>query len=129
MSEELDSLDPNVRWIVTEARRSVPVDAAARARLLTAIRSESTPSRRGTPFLWLLEPRRIALPPLATAAMAAGLVGIGLFGGLIIHRDGRLPTAQRPAVVAGSPQLPASVAPRAVKFVLVAPQAARVSLV
>jgi 1,4-alpha-glucan branching enzyme len=32
-------------------------------------------------------------------------------------------------VVAGNPQLPDSLAPRTVKFVLVAPQAARVSLV
>jgi hypothetical protein len=78
---------------------------------------------------WLLEPRRFALPPLAAAVLAAGLVGIGILGGLAIHRDGRLSTARPSSAGAAISQLPDSIAPRAVKFVLIAPQAARVSLV
>ncbi|HEY8175327.1 MAG TPA: isoamylase early set domain-containing protein [Gemmatimonadaceae bacterium] len=129
MSDERDSLDPYVQWIVSEARRSVAVDPAARHRLLEAIQGESRPERRSPVLAWLVQPRRFALPPLATAALAAGLVGIGVIGGLAIHRDGRLPTEQLSSAGAAHSQLPDSVTPRAVKFVLIAPQAARVALV
>ena len=123
MSDELDSLDPYVRWIASEARRSVAVDSAARSRLLEVIRSEPAPPRRGRVLAWLLEPRQLMLPPLAAAAFAAGAVGIGVLGGLAIHRDGRLSTAQPPSAGAAITQLPDSIAPRAIKFVLIAPQA------
>jgi hypothetical protein len=129
MTDEFDSLDPNVRWIVTEARRQVPADAAARRRLLDAIKAEPVPSREFGLVAWLSEPRRFSLPPFATAALAAGLVGIGVLGGLSYNRDGRPAAAQLPAVAVGQPQLPDSVAPRAIKFVLIAPQASNVSLV
>jgi 1,4-alpha-glucan branching enzyme len=76
-----------------------------------------------------LHPRHLVLPPLATVALAAGLVGIGVLSGLAIHRDGRSPADPRLAEVAGSPQLPVSLTPRAVKFVLIAPKAAHVSVV
>jgi hypothetical protein len=129
MSDEMDSLDPYVQGIASEARRSVAVDPAARRRLLEAIRAEPLPHRHSRVLAWLVEPRRFALPPLATAALAAGLVGIGVIGGLAIHRDGR-PSTERPSSAdAALSQLPDSVVPRAVKFVLIAPQAARVSLV
>lgn len=129
MSDELNTLDPYVQWIAGEARRPVTVDPAARRRLLDAIRAEPLPQRRPRVLAWLVEPRRFALPPLATAALAAGLVGIGILGGIAINRDGRLSTDQRNAEVAGPPQLPDLVAARTVKFVLVAPQAGRVSVV
>jgi len=124
--DDVKTLDPYVQWIVAEARRPVAVDDAARRRLLEALRAEPQPTRRR--FDWLLEPRRFALPPLATAALAAGLMGIGVIGGLVINRDG--PKAGRPrAEVAETPRLPGSIVPRAVKFVLIAPQAARVAVV
>ena len=129
MSDELESLDPYVQWIVSEARRPAVVDPAARKRLLDAIRAEPRPQRQSRVVSWILEPRSLTLPPLATAALAAGLVAFGVLGGLAIHRDGRSPTDRRLADVAGNPRLPASVAPRAVKFVLIAPKAARVSVV
>jgi predicted carbohydrate-binding protein with CBM48 len=128
MSDELNSLDPTLQWIATEARRPVAVDPAARLRLLDAIRAEQTPYRRSRVIAWLVEPRRVAVPPLATVALAAGLVGIGVITGLAIDRDGRGPTEQPRAVAAGS-QLPDSISPRVVKFVLIAPQARRVSVV
>jgi hypothetical protein len=128
MTDEFDSLDPNVRWIVTEARRPVSVDAAARERLLEALRAEPAPTRVIPIVAWLSEPRRFALPPFTAAALAAGLVGIGVLGGLALNRDGRR-AEQLPAVAAVNPQLPDSVASRTVKFVLIAPQAAKVSLV
>lgn len=128
MHEDLSPIDPNVQWIIAEARRPVVVDPAARARLMDALRSEEAPRRQSAVLGWLMEPRRFALPPLATLAAAAGLVGIGVVSGLLIGRDGRAPTEQ-PSAVAAKPQLPDSIAPRVIKFVLVAPQAAKVALV
>jgi hypothetical protein len=126
MSDDMDRLDPYVEWIATEARRPVSIDPAARQRLLDAIRAEPAPQRSGRVLAWLVEPRRFVLPPIAAAALAAGLVGIGILGGSTINRDGRQSTERPPADVA-SPRLPDSA--RAVKFVLIAPQAARVAVV
>ncbi|MEX2153173.1 MAG: isoamylase early set domain-containing protein [Gemmatimonadaceae bacterium] len=128
MSDELNPLDPNVEWIVTEARRPVAVDPDARRRLLDAVRGEPVPHRRSPVVAWFLEPRHVALPPIATVALAAGLVGIGVITGFAFNRDGRGSTEQ-PRAVAAVSQLPDSIAPRAVRFVLIAPQAARVSVV
>ena len=128
MHEDLSPIDPNVQWIITEARRPVVMDGAARTRLMEALKSEVAPRRQPRFIGWLVEPRRFALPPLATLAAAAGLVGIGIISGLLIGRDGRAPTEQLPAVAA-YPQLPDSFAPRVIKFVLVAPQATKVALV
>jgi hypothetical protein len=128
MTDDFDSLDPNVRWIATEAKRPVAMGAAARERLLEALRAEPAPERAAPIMSWLSEPRRFALPPLAAAALAAGLVGIGVLGGLAINRDGRR-AEQRPAVAVVHPQLPDSVAARTVRFVLMAPQASKVSVV
>ena len=128
MHEDLSPIDPNVQWIIAEARRPVAIDAAARARLMEALKSEEAPRRTSRVVAWMLEPRRLALPPIASLAAAAGLVGIGILSGLLIGRDGRATTEQLPAAAA-IPQLPDSVSPRVVKFVLVAPQAASVSLV
>ena len=128
MSDELNSVDPNVQLIVMEARRPVAIDPDARRRLADALRAEPAPQRGSRFREWFLAPRPFALPRLTTAALAAGLVGIGVLAGLAFNRDGRAPTEQLRAVAASS-QLPDSVAPRAVKFVLVAPQAARVSVV
>lgn len=131
MSDELSSLDPYVEWIAAEARRPVVVDAAARQRLLAMIRAETPPQREGRArraLAWIVEPRRIALPPLATAALAAGLVGIGVLAGFATNRDGRS-AAEQPTAGAALAQLPDSLAARAVRFVLIAPQADSVALV
>lgn len=127
MTDDMDSLDPYMQEIAAEARRPVAIDPAARRRLIEALRAEPVPQRPGV-LAWLMEPRRFALPPLASAALAAGLVGIGVIAGTAINRDGRAPTEQLRAGAAGS-QLPDSLAPRAIKFVLIAPRAARVSVV
>jgi hypothetical protein len=123
-----EPLDPFVQWIVTEARRPVALDPAARERLMEALRAEPAP-RRPAPLAWLTEPRQFALRPIASMALAAGLVGIGVIAGLLTNRDGRQSIEQALPVAEGHPQLPDSVAPRAIKFVLVAPDAGRVSLV
>src|SRR5258705_2649603 len=129
MTDELNSLDPYVRDIVGEARRPVVVDPAARHRLIEAIRLEPAPRRRSRVLAWLFEPRHPSLSPAASMALAAGLVGIGILGGLVIHRRGRLWTEQDPPVAVGNPPLPDSGTARAIRFVLIAPQAAHVSVV
>lgn len=128
MSDELDSLDPYVRGIANEARRPVAIDPGVRRRLLEAVRAEPVPTRVSPIVAWFTQPRRVVLPPVAAAALAAGLVGIGVLGGLAINRDGRGTTGQLRADAASSP-LPDSLTPQAVKFVLIAPKAARVSVV
>src|SRR5829696_8746909 len=128
MTDELSALDPTVQWIVTEARRPVAIDASARDRLLEAIHAAPIPQRDARVVSWLVAPRRMAIAPLVTFAAAAGLVGIGVIAGLADNRGGRAPT-ERGLRAAASTQLPDSVAPQAIKFVLVAPQASRVSLV
>jgi hypothetical protein len=126
--DDLDALDPNVQWIVSESRRPVVVDAAARARLLAAVRAAPRPERPSRVRAWLLQPRNFVIPPLAGLAAAAGLVGIGIISGLVLNRDGRNPIDQvSPDVV--DTQLPDTSRARVVKFVLIAPQAARVAVV
>jgi hypothetical protein len=119
--------DPTIEQVVTLARRPVTMDPAARARLLMSIRSESRPTRGQPRFAWLTEGRAVRLSPLAGVALAAGLVGIGVLVGLDLGS---------PPIVAEAPSAREDAVPPerdserdGVKFVLVAPQAARVSLV
>lgn len=120
--------DPTIEEVVAVARRPVVMDPAARARILMSIRAESRPARGRPRWAWLTEVRPLRLSPLAGAALAAGLVGIGVLFGLDLGT---------PRVVADAPvgrddavMPPTRDAVRdGVKFVLVAPQAARVSLV
>ena len=118
-----DELDPYVEWIAREARRPVQLDAAARMRLMSAIRAEPAPRRRRFGFGRLLEPRSFALSPLTSVAMAAGLVGIGMMLGLWTYRGGRSPAGAPPGPVAMQPPV------QNIKFVVVAPNASQVSLV
>lgn len=123
------SQHPYVEWIVSEARRPVELDPAARDRLLALVRMEQPPRRRAAGIRGLFRPRSISLAPAAGLALAAGLVGIGVWAGaLYSHRDGRLESAGQHSVVAVSnPQLPVS--DTVVQFVIVAPRANAVSLV
>ena len=127
MSDELTALDPAVQNLIAEARRPVSLDSSARERLMDAVRAEPAP-RRESPVAWLFTPRPFALPPLATLAAAAGLVGIGVVAGNFLNRVGRAPT-ERPSGVVVASQLPDSVQHRVIKFVLVAPQASKVAVV
>jgi hypothetical protein len=121
-------LHPYVEWIAREARRPVLTDAAARERVMAAIRPIAPPRRSRARGTWgrLLEPRALTLSPLTSALLAAGLVGIGVLAGVLAqNRDGRAPVGQRP--VAAVPQLPVS--DTIVKFVFFAPQASEVAVV
>ena len=120
------SQHPYVEWIVSEARRPVDLDPAARDRLMSL---EAPPRRRARGVGTWFRPRSIAVSPLAGLALAASLLGIGVWAGVLYsHRDGRLQSAGQPSVVAVSnPQLPVS--DTVVQFVIVAPRANAVSLV
>ena len=126
---EPEQLDPYVAWIVTEARRPVAVDAAARRQLMDAIRNEPVPQRRSRAVAWLVEPRRIALPPIAAAALAAGLVGLGVLGGSAINRDGSSGPVRPSQDGVATSRHPEQPSVRVVKFVIAAPQANRVAIV
>ena len=118
--------DPALEHVVAVARRPVAMDPAAKRRLLGAVRAEARRPSTRTRWAWITEARPLRLSPVAGAALAAGLVGVGVLFGLDLGS---------PRVVADAPfgqqrPLPTRDAVRdGVKFVLVAPQAARVSLV
>jgi hypothetical protein len=116
--------DPTLEHVVAVARRPVAMDPAARRRLLVAVRAEARPSRARARWAWLTEARPLRLSPVAGAALAAGLVGVGVLLGLDLRT---------PRVVEADPPAPVTKGVASerdgVKFVLVAPQAARVSLV
>jgi Carbohydrate-binding module 48 (Isoamylase N-terminal domain) len=126
--EELD-FDPTVEQVVAVARRPVAIDPAAKRRVMMAVRAEARPSRRISRWAWLADARPLRLSPVVGAALAAGLVGVGVLVGLGLEspRDRAvLPPRDQGIVV----QPPGEDTVRdGVKFVLVAPQAARVSLV
>jgi hypothetical protein len=120
--------DPALEPVVTAARRPVAVDPAARRRLLLAIRAEARPRRGPARWSWLTDARSLRLSPLAGAALAAGLVGVGVLVGLDLGSSAPVAVDSSPAGPAGP--IPQRDATRdGVKFVLVAPQAARVSVV
>ncbi len=109
----MDELDPCLGRAVEAARRPVPVDPAARARVMAAVRAG-----RGGPFRrwmrWMLRPG-LRISPLGALAAAAL---VALLAAQLRPRD-----AARPDAV-----LAAEGATR-VQFVLVAPGASAVSLV
>lgn len=122
--------DPYVDWIAREAKRPVAVDPMAVQRVMARVRQEPLPVRRPARWRWLIAPRSLPLSPLLGAALAAGLMGIGVFFGHYIDRGGRNRTGG-PAAPAGvnSPRSPSSDSVRVIKFVLIAPHAATVSVV
>ena len=120
-----------VEWIAREARRPVVMDPAGRARIMDAVRAEPAPRRR---HFWdrLVEPRLVSASPIASLALAAGLVGIGVFLGSIANsRDDGSAIGQQGAVSALPTQAPVSNNDSVATFTfrVVAPQAASVSLV
>ena len=127
-------LHPYVEWIAREARKPVATDAAARDRVMAAVRAEPAPQRR--PQIWarFVAPRAFTLSPIGGALLAAGLVGIGVIAGnFATNRDGHT-TVGQPSVAA-APQLSVSdtvarpVSDTVVRFVYEAPQAAKVYVV
>jgi hypothetical protein len=121
--------DPYVDWIAREAKRAVAVDPMAVERVMARVRQEPLPVRRSARWRWLVAPRALPLSPLVGAALAAGLIGIGVFFGHNIDRGGRNRTGGPEAFADNSPRSPSSDSVRVIKFVLVAPHAATVAVV
>jgi hypothetical protein len=119
-------LDPIVERIAQEARRPVAADPDARDRLDAIIRAELGSDRASGKWNSSKAPA-IALSMPRFAALAAGLVGIGVLVGMGSNfgRDSRL-TGQS-QIVGGTPHLPAS--DTLVTFVFPAPTAEKVSVV
>jgi hypothetical protein len=115
-------------------RQPVDLGPEARARLATALAAEPRP--RAAPLYaaarWLVRPVRRPLPPLAMGAAAAALLLVGVLAG---ERRARATGAARVAdtVAAAAPATAVAArgagAVQVVRFVLVAPAAAHVSLV
>lgn len=123
-----DRLDPTVEMIAREARQPVQLAADLRARIMDAVRATPLPERPRRGFGWLTAPRQFALSPLGSSLLAAGLVGIGVLGALVVtHRDGTPVAPAATAVAAGTTQAADTVIVH--EFVLKAPSATAVSLV
>ena len=119
--------DSTIEQVVAVARRPVSMSPAAKARLLMSVRAELRPARGRPRWAWLTDARSLRVSPLAGSALAAGLVGIGVVLGLDFASprvDLDAPNGRDVAPIS-TPNREAD----GVKFVLVAPQAARVSLV
>ncbi len=117
---------PYVELIAREARRPVQTDPAARARIMAAVRAEPLPRPRSSTWERVIAPRSWTLSPLTGSLLAAGLVGIGVIAGALTANRGGRPPVERvsPVAVKSSP-----VSDTIVKFVFVAPNAGKVSLV
>jgi len=113
----MDERDPLLRRVAEAARRPVPVDPRARARVHRAVRRADGGSTFRRALRWLLRPR-LHLSPLGAAGMAAAVAVAMLALGM---RVGGAPEE------AGGPPAPGQDV--RVQFVLVAPGASRVSLV
>jgi Carbohydrate-binding module 48 (Isoamylase N-terminal domain) len=121
----IEQPDPYVDWIAREAKRPVVVDPMAVERVMARVRLEPRP--RAARWRWILEPRSFPLSPLASAALAAGLIGVGVLLGHYQFDRGGQPTGRPPAVADKQPPLAST--DTVIKFVLVAPYASTVSVV
>jgi hypothetical protein len=115
----MDDLDPRLRRAVDAARRPVPVDPRARARLDHALRREAGGSLLRRALRWLLRPT-VRLSPLGAMGVAAAVAVVALVLGTWLGAARQ----HRPMADAGTPGDAARV-----QFVLVAPGASQVSLV
>jgi len=122
-------LDPDIEWIAREAKRAVAVDPMAVERVMARVRLEPRARVHNLRWRWIVEPRSLPLSPLVGAALAAGLVGIGiLLGHSQIDRGGQTTPTGRPQAVAVT-RPPLAPHDTVIKFVLVAPQASTVAVV
>ena len=117
---------PYVEWIASEARRPVVMDPGARDRIMAAVRAEPVPAAAPA-WRRLLQPRVFHMSPVGSALLAAGLVGIGVLTGVATVNRGDRNAVERPPLGVAVPQPPVS--DTLYKFVIVAPQAGKVSLV
>src|SRR5437868_9336071 len=88
-------LDPDIEWIAREAKRAVAIDPMAVERVMARIRLEPLPRTHSPRWRWILQPRALPISPLVGAALAAGLVGIGILLGPFQIDRGRQTSTRR----------------------------------
>jgi hypothetical protein len=89
------------------------------------VRAEPLPRRRSAIWERVIAPRSWTLSPMTGSLLAAGLVGIGVIAGALTANRGGRPPVEQPSAVAARPPVSDTV----VRFIFVAPTAAKVSLV
>lgn len=111
------------RWleIERELKREARPDPEAVERLLAEIRARHRPSAVLRVWRWLVQPRSIVISPLGALGAAAAVLLLALL--IPRPREAGTPAVEERAAVEGVDSL------YPVQFVLVAPEAARVSLV
>jgi hypothetical protein len=112
--------------IVSELRRPLEMDPAAKARIMIAVRGARSAGGMRCVWHWLRAPRTLRVSPLGGLAAAAGMAAVILLrGGALAPTPGADDGA--PAVERGQSHV--ALQPRIVQFVLVAPAASHVALV
>lgn len=113
--------DELIELVAAELRQPVKLDDAFDERVMSYVRSHPRTSALGGLLDWITRPRELRLSPLAGLATAALLLALVAAGTWELARQ-----YQRPTVVDVAPaEEPAQL----VQFILVAPDASRVSLV
>ncbi len=123
--ERAEIPDPLIEQIASRLREPVPLDPAARERVMQALLEEARPlGRRGT-WSWLLRPKLVRIPPIgALAAAAVVMVAVA-----IAARSGVNDGATAVNRGASTATQASSVRDKLVNFVLVARSASSVALV
>jgi hypothetical protein len=116
--------DPLIARIAAELRRPVPLRPDFDARVMAAVH-RAIPSLPVRAWMWLREPRVVAVSPLSGLAMAAVIAGI-----LLVGTISRQPSAvsRQQAAVGRQPSAVSVGAAASVTFLLLAPQARSVAL-
>src|SRR5438105_3268468 len=104
--QERDRFSAWLYRILVNQCRSIAARRSHRERVIVRVRLEPRPRVHNLRWRWILEPRSLPLSPLIGAALAAGLVGIGiLLGHSQIDRGGQHSTGRSDAVAAPRPPL------------------------
>ena len=122
-----DQNEELIRRVADELKKPVRMDPAIDARVMESIGDEAPVGAGVRRFWnWLLEPRLVAMSPLRTVALAAGVVALMVVARTFGSSGG---SSLEQASAARSTQPAAAVDTTVIQFVLVAPKAASVSLV
>jgi hypothetical protein len=115
--------DELIAQVTHELRQSAEIDPTFDRRVMNAVRELPVPGAGlgNRALRWFLRPRTVRVSPLSGLALAAALAGL-IFGGVRV-------LSPRPSPAPVEAARPGEVEARLVQFVLVAPEAARVSLV
>jgi len=135
--------DARVRVLAAvQAERGTRLSALGTEPVLSVAKGHSAVPRRSRPLDWLFQRRLLSLSPLAGAALAASLVGLGVVGARLVERRPVTQVAEstRPPSAGSRPSTECTRPPSAgtgpsaecrvpTQFVLVAPRASSVAVV